>query len=85
MAVDDADDFDRKYTSDELSFIGEFSVLAKWHLMPNFSLRMGLHGMLITSVALAPNQANFITETKDLVATGDPFYYGTSVGFEGYW
>jgi hypothetical protein len=82
---DNNDDFDLRLTNDELSFIGEFHLIGKWHLTPSFSLRAGYELMYLTSVALAPNQANFIPEFATLSTTGDPFYHGASFGFEGYW
>lgn len=82
---DDLSDFDQRRTEDQLSFIGEAWIQAKWHFTPNFSLRTGIQILYITSVALAPNQADFISESKELSSSGDPFYQGASVGFEGYW
>lgn len=82
---DDDFDFDRSMANDELSSILEARLLGKWHLTPNFSLRAACELMYVTSVALAPNQANFIPVFTTLNTTQDPFYFGTSFGFEGYW
>ena len=41
--------------------------------------------MLITSAALAPNQATFITDYSYLNTTAHPFYHGASFGMEWYW
>jgi hypothetical protein len=78
-------DFDRRMSTDSLSFIGEAQVLGKWHLTSNFSLRAGCEIMLITGLALAPRQANFVTEYNQLATSGGPWYMGASFGFEGYW
>ncbi len=73
-------------SEDTLSFIGESSVIGKWHLRPNLSLRVGLEVLYVTSVALAQNQINFIPSgTSALSSSGDPAYLGGLIGFEGYW
>jgi hypothetical protein len=41
--------------------------------------------MFLESVALAPSQANFIPQFNYLNTTGDPFYHGSSFGFEAFW
>jgi hypothetical protein len=81
----DANDFNRGLTEDELSFIGEARLLGRFHLTPSISLRAAYEMMFMESVALAPSQANFIPEFAFLNTTGDPFYHGASFGFEGYW
>lgn len=82
---DDDDDADLRLAEHELSFIGEFKLLGRWHILPNFSLRAAYEMMYVTSVAMAPYQATFITEFSYLNTTGDPFYHGASFGFEGFW
>jgi hypothetical protein len=79
------DDFDLRLTEDELSMVMEVRVGAKWHLTPNFSLRGAYELMYLTSMALAPNQANFIPDYATLNTSQDPFYHGASFGFEAYW
>jgi hypothetical protein len=69
----------------QLSFLGEFRLQGRYHLLPNVSLRAGYEMLLITSAALAPNQATFITDTTYLNTTGNPFYHGASFGLEYYW
>jgi len=39
---------------DNMSFLSDAAVLAKWHLRPNVSLRVGLDLVFLTSLALAP-------------------------------
>ncbi len=73
-------------TVDNLSFITEGSVLGKWHLRPNFSLRAGLEILYVSSIALAAEQINFIpVSTSQVVGTGSTTFVGGSIGFESYW
>jgi hypothetical protein len=83
--TNDVNDFDLRLRENQISFIGEFKFQGRYHLTPNFSLRGAYELMLITSAALAPNQANFVPEFSYLNTTGDPFYHGASFGIEGYW
>jgi hypothetical protein len=85
FSADDEDDFDRVGKEDELSFIGEFKLLGRFHVTPSISLRAAYEMMYLESVALAPYQANFIPVFAFLNTTGDPFYHGASFGLEGYW
>lgn len=85
FTADDASDADLRLTNDELAFVGEARLIARWHLLPDFSLRASYEMMYLTSQALAPNQATFITDFSYLNTTQDPFYHGASFGFEGYW
>jgi hypothetical protein len=82
---DDENDFDLRLKEDELSFIGEARLIGRWHLSPNFSLRAAYEMMYVTSLALAPNQANFIPEFGTLNTSQDPFYHGASFGLDAYW
>jgi hypothetical protein len=82
---DNDDDADLFMRDDELSFIGEFKLLGRFHVTPSFSLRAAYEIMYLESVALAPSQATFITETAFLNSSGDPVYHGASFGIEGYW
>jgi hypothetical protein len=71
---------------DDLSFVGEAQLLAKWHLRPNVSLRAGLELLFVDSVALAPHQVNFIPGGYSAIAnSGDSVFLGTSLGVEAYW
>lgn len=83
--ANDTNDSILDLNNDELSFIGEFKVQARFHITPNTSLRAAYELMYMTSVALAPSQATFIPEFSFLNTTGDPLYHGTSFGFEAYW
>lgn len=81
----DDEDFNRFATEDEMSFLMESSLLGRWHITPNCSLRCSLDLLYFESVALAPDQANFIPVYTKITTTGDPFYLGGGLGFECYW
>jgi hypothetical protein len=81
----DTNDFDQRMVENQLSFLGEFRLQGKYHVLPNVSLRAGYEMMLITSAALAPNQATFTADTTYLNTTGNPFYQGASFGCDFYW
>ncbi|MEM6655185.1 MAG: BBP7 family outer membrane beta-barrel protein, partial [Planctomycetota bacterium] len=68
-----------------LAFLGQFELMTRWHLRPHVSLRAGYEMMMLTAVALAPNQINFAPIDGTVVTSGDSFYHGISLGFEGYW
>jgi hypothetical protein len=85
FTASDTNDFDQRMVENQLSFIGEFRLQGKYHVLPNVSLRAGFELMLITSAALAPNQATFTSDTTYLNTTGNPFYQGASFGCDFYW
>ena len=85
FTLDDLNDADLLLQNDELAFIGEFKIVGRWHILPDLSLRAAYEMMYITSQALAPNQATFITDFSYLNTTQDPFYHGAAFGIEGYW
>jgi hypothetical protein len=60
-------------------------LIGRWHLTPGFSLRAGLQLLFVSSQAVAPEQANFISTYSRLNTRNDPYYMGGSLGFEGYW
>jgi hypothetical protein len=73
-------------SEDDLSFVGDFQLLGKWHLRPNLSLRVGLECLFVDSIALAPFQLNFIPGGfKPIAGSGDSVFLGTSLGVESYW
>jgi len=77
---------DNAIREDNLSFISEGSLIGKWHLLPNFSLRVGAEILYVSSVAQASEQLNFIpVSTSQNVAGGDSTFMGGLIGFEGYW
>jgi len=85
FTASDDNDADLRLRENQLSFVGEFRLLGRYHLLPNVSLRAGYEMMLLTSAALAPLQATFQTDTTYLNTTGNPFYHGASFGCEWYW
>lgn len=68
-----------------ISFIGEFQLIARYHLRPNLSLRAGWEMMYLTNIAHAPDQLTFSPDEGRFSGKGDPFYNGALFGLEGYW
>lgn len=85
LSANPEDDFDRRNSESELSFLGEAEVLGRWHITPNASLRAGLEFLVIDSLALAPRQIDFIGGTNNIETGGNPWYIGGLLGFECYW
>jgi hypothetical protein len=85
FTANDTNDFDLHLVENQLSFVGEFKLQGKYHLLPNVSLRAAWEMMLITSAALAPRQSTFTSNTTYLNTTGNPFYQGASFGCDFYW
>lgn len=87
LAIENQPDsgFVKNNSETALSFIGEFQLIARYHLRPNVSLRAGWQMMYVTSVALAPNQVDFSPDPGRFPYTGDPFYNGGIFGVETYW
>jgi hypothetical protein len=85
FTADNTNDFDLHMVENQLSFIGEFKLQGRYHILPNVSLRAGYEMLLITSAALAPHQATFTSNTSYLNTTADPFYHGASFGCDFYW
>jgi hypothetical protein len=70
----------------DMSFVGEASLTAKWHLRPNVSLRSGLEVLFVDGIALAPHQINFVPGTyRSIAHNGDSVFLGASLGLESYW
>jgi hypothetical protein len=85
LTASDDDDFDRRASQAEISWIGEAEVLGRYHITPNCSLRAGLEFMVIDSLALATRQINFLNESNWIETGGNPWYMGGLFGFEAYW
>lgn len=85
FTADDTGDADLRLRENQLSFVGEFGLQGKFHVLPNVSVRAGYDLMFISSVAQAPNQATFITDFSFLNTSGGSFYHGASFGAEWYW
>ncbi|MEM6798917.1 MAG: BBP7 family outer membrane beta-barrel protein [Planctomycetota bacterium] len=71
--------------TDTLSFLTEFSVVARYRLRPNIALRAGYHLLYVTEVALEPHQINFAPGDATVATSGDSFYHGISTGLDFYW
>src|SRR4029077_10104204 len=50
FTADDLNDADLRLRENQLSFVGEFGLQGKYHVMPNVSLRAGYGMMFMTSV-----------------------------------
>jgi hypothetical protein len=85
FTASDTNDFNLEMVENQLSFVGEFKLQGKYHILPNVSLRAGYEMLFITAAALAPNQATFTSDTTYLNTTGGPFYHGASFGCEFFW
>lgn len=85
LSANPQNDFNRRNSESELSFMGEAEVLGRWHITPNASLRCGLEFLVLDSLALAPRQIDFIGGTNHIETGGNPWYIGGLLGFECYW
>lgn len=85
LTYDNGDGFFVNNREPNLSFVGEFQLIGRYHLRPNLSLRAGWQMMYVSSVALAPNQVNFSPDEGRFPYQGDPFYNGAIFGAECYW
>jgi hypothetical protein len=85
LTASDNSDFDRSQSQAEISWIGELELLGRYHITPNASLRAGLEFMVIDSLALAPRQINFVSQSSWIETGGNPWYIGGLFGFECYW
>ena len=76
------------YTGNQTSFVGEFGVNAGYQLTERLTFRAGYNLLLVTGVALAPNQlaaTNLTTGVGALNTNGTLFYHGVNVGLEYGW
>lgn len=72
--------------ADHVAWVGEATMFGKYHVTSNVSLRVGFEIMHVASVALAPDQIDFIPSGSLAVYNGsDPVWIGGSIGFESYW
>lgn len=85
LTFDDGTGFFVGNREPNLSFIGEFQLIGRYHLRPNLSLRAGWQMMYVSSVALAPDQVDFSPDEGRFPYEGDPFYNGAIFGAECYW
>ena len=81
-------EIDRETRSEEdvLSFAGELSVFARYHIRPNFTARVAYEALFLNQVAQATEQHFLSTDPIiDVETGGAPFYMGLSCGFEATW
>ncbi|MEM6329466.1 MAG: BBP7 family outer membrane beta-barrel protein [Planctomycetota bacterium] len=77
--------FSDRNRTDTISFLTEFSVVGRYYLRPNISLRAGYHLMYLTEVGLAPHQIDFDPRDGEVATSGDSFYHGLTTGLDFYW
>ncbi len=85
LTASDTNDFNRRQTEAQVSWLGQAELLGRYHITPNSSLRAGLEFMVLDSLALAPRQINFINDSSWIETGGNPWYMGGLFGFECYW
>jgi len=70
---------------DGLAFVAEADLMARWHLRPNVSLRVGVEALHVTGIALAPHQLDFVPGGQTAIAdSGFSTYIGSAIGLEWY-
>ncbi|MGD9646844.1 MAG: BBP7 family outer membrane beta-barrel protein [Pirellulales bacterium] len=68
------------------SFIGEFGLMASWHVTPHLSLRAAYDWMWFANIAVAPEQLDFRIGGPDTMNTGGfRFLQGPSIGAQVVW
>jgi hypothetical protein len=77
--------FSNEAHDNSLSYLATFNVLARYHLRPNLSLRLGWELLYVTSTATAPSQLTFDPAENRLGPTSEVFYQGFTFGTEYYW
>ena len=67
-------------------FIGDLTLLAGWHITPNFSLQVGYDFLWVAGMATASRQFNLDNRDRNAIdAGGQTYYNGVSFGFLGSW
>ncbi|MBX9790681.1 MAG: BBP7 family outer membrane beta-barrel protein [Pirellulales bacterium] len=68
------------------SFVGEFGLMASWHVTKHISLRAAYDWMWIANIAVAPEQLNFRIGGPNTMNTGGfRFLQGPSIGGQVVW
>jgi hypothetical protein len=70
---------------EDISFIGEFQAIMRYHIHQNFSFRFGYQLMYLDSMALAPFNISFEPNDRLIGLSGSSFYQGFLLGIDGYW
>ena len=67
-------------------FIGDLTLMAGWHVTPNFAFQVGYDFLWVAGMATATRQFNLDNrDVNALDAGGQTFYNGVSFGFYGSW
>ena len=67
-------------------FIGDMTILAGWHITPNFALQVGYDFLWVAGMATATRQFNLDNRDVNAIDVGGQTYYnGVSFGFYGSW
>ncbi len=67
-------------------FIGDLTLMAGWHITPNFALQVGYDFLWVAGMATATRQFNLDNRDIDAIDVGgQTFYNGLSFGFYGSW
>ncbi|MDX1946934.1 MAG: BBP7 family outer membrane beta-barrel protein [Pirellulaceae bacterium] len=71
-----------------VSFVGDFNLTGKYALNDCWSVRAGYFVMVVSGVALAPDQLDFnddLDSGTNLATGGDLFLHGANLGLEARW
>ncbi len=67
-------------------FIGDMTLLAGWHITPNFALQVGYDFLWVAGMATTGRQFNLDGRDRNAIdAGGQTYYNGVSFGFQGSW
>jgi hypothetical protein len=67
-------------------FIGDLTLMAGWHITPNFALQVGYDFLWVAGMATATRQFNLDNRDVNAIDVGGQTYYnGVSFGFYGSW
>jgi hypothetical protein len=79
-------DFTQSGRGSGAAFIGDLTLLAGWHIKPNFSLQLGYDFLWLAGIATADRQYNLANiDTGAVNLGGQAFLNGLSFGFNGSW
>ncbi len=70
---------------EDISFLGEFQGLLRYHIHQNFALRFGYTLMYLDSMAVAPFNVSFEPNNRKIGLSGSSVYHGFLLGIDGYW
>jgi hypothetical protein len=70
---------------EDISFLGEFQAVMRYHIHQNFSFRFGYQLMYLDSMAIAPFNISFEPGYRQVGLSGSSLYQGFLLGIDGYW